>query len=104
MVARLLTLGQYLQPSKDHLPVARFVSPEEFEQPGRNCQGDGIFQCCQRPYGALILSCRSAGESSTAGTVIAETQDLAPAGMGSQPVVSDANHTVPSDSRDNPVE
>ena len=26
----MLTLGQYLQPSKDHLPVKRFVSPEEF--------------------------------------------------------------------------
>jgi lipoic acid synthetase len=28
---RLLTLGQYLQPSKSHLEVARFVRPEEFE-------------------------------------------------------------------------
>ena len=27
----LLTLGQYLQPSADHLPVARYVPPEEFE-------------------------------------------------------------------------
>jgi lipoic acid synthetase len=27
----LLTLGQYLQPSRHHLPVARFVTPEEFE-------------------------------------------------------------------------
>ncbi len=27
-----LTLGQYLQPSKFHLPVARFVTPEEFDQ------------------------------------------------------------------------
>ncbi len=28
----MLTLGQYLQPSKHHLPVARFVHPDEFEQ------------------------------------------------------------------------
>jgi lipoic acid synthetase len=28
----ILTLGQYLQPSKEHLPVARFVPPEEFEK------------------------------------------------------------------------
>ena len=28
----MLTLGQYLQPSRDHLPVERFVTPEEFEQ------------------------------------------------------------------------
>lgn len=26
----ILTLGQYLQPSKDHLPVERFVHPDEF--------------------------------------------------------------------------
>lgn len=29
---RILTLGQYLQPSKAHLPVMRFVPPEEFEK------------------------------------------------------------------------
>jgi lipoic acid synthetase len=29
---RILTLGQYLRPSKAHLPVARYVSPEEFEE------------------------------------------------------------------------
>jgi lipoic acid synthetase len=28
---RFLTIGQYLQPTKEHLPVERFVSPEEFE-------------------------------------------------------------------------
>ncbi len=28
----MLTLGQYLQPSRDHLPVDRFVSPAEFDQ------------------------------------------------------------------------
>ena len=28
----MLTLGQYLQPSRDHLPVKRFVTPEEFDQ------------------------------------------------------------------------
>lgn len=28
----MLTLGQYLQPSLDHLPVARYVNPEEFKR------------------------------------------------------------------------
>ncbi|MEX0963698.1 MAG: lipoyl synthase [Pseudohongiellaceae bacterium] len=28
----MVTLGQYLQPSKDHLKVERFVHPDEFEQ------------------------------------------------------------------------
>lgn len=28
----MLTLGQYLQPSRHHLPVSRTCSPEEFDQ------------------------------------------------------------------------
>ncbi|MBU6951856.1 MULTISPECIES: lipoyl synthase [unclassified Hahella] len=28
----MLTLGQYLAPSKDHLPVVRFVHPDEFKE------------------------------------------------------------------------
>ncbi|GAA3922604.1 lipoyl synthase [Litoribacillus peritrichatus] len=31
----MITLGQYLQPSKDHLPVDRFVTPEEFDELGQ---------------------------------------------------------------------
>jgi lipoic acid synthetase len=27
----ILTLGQYLQPTKEHLPVERFVHPDEFK-------------------------------------------------------------------------
>ena len=30
----MITLGQYLQPSRDHLAVERFVTPEEFDQFG----------------------------------------------------------------------
>ncbi|MEN8259307.1 MAG: lipoyl synthase [Pseudomonadota bacterium] len=28
----MLTIGQYLQPSKDHLPVRRYAAPEEFQR------------------------------------------------------------------------
>ena len=28
---QILTIGQYLRPSKDHLPIDRYVSPQEFE-------------------------------------------------------------------------
>jgi lipoic acid synthetase len=28
----MITIGQYLQPSRDHLPVDRFVTPEEFKE------------------------------------------------------------------------
>ncbi|MBK8452904.1 MAG: lipoyl synthase [Thiofilum sp.] len=31
----MLTLGQYLQPSRDHLPVVRFVHPDEFAELAR---------------------------------------------------------------------
>lgn len=27
----ILTIGQYLQPTKDHLPVERYITPDEFE-------------------------------------------------------------------------
>ena len=29
---KMLTIGQYLQPSKKHLPVARYVTPKEFNE------------------------------------------------------------------------
>ena len=28
----MLTLGQYLQPTRQHLPVVRYVEPDEFSQ------------------------------------------------------------------------
>lgn len=31
----MITLGQYLQPSRDHLPVDRFVHPDEFDEYAR---------------------------------------------------------------------
>jgi len=38
----LITLGQYLQPSKAHLAVARYLSPEEFDELGRVAAGLGF--------------------------------------------------------------
>ena len=35
----MLTLGQYLQPSPEHLPVVRYVPPEEFDELGRRPAG-----------------------------------------------------------------
>jgi lipoic acid synthetase len=45
----MLTLGQYLQPSKDHLPVARFVSPEEFDQLGEVAKEMGFSSVASGP-------------------------------------------------------
>jgi lipoic acid synthetase len=28
----ILTLGQYLQPTREHLPIVRFVHPDEFAE------------------------------------------------------------------------
>ncbi|HUV30935.1 MAG TPA: lipoyl synthase [Acidobacteriota bacterium] len=38
----ILTIGQYLSPSSDHLPVVRYVPPEEFELLGRLARDAGI--------------------------------------------------------------
>jgi lipoic acid synthetase len=38
----LLTLGQYLRPSPSHLPVARWVTPSEFDELGAYARGLGF--------------------------------------------------------------
>ena len=39
-----LTLGQYLRPSPQHLPVVRYVPPEEFEELGHAAKAMGFKQ------------------------------------------------------------
>jgi lipoic acid synthetase len=46
---KMLTLGQYLQPSKDHLAVDRFVSPEEFEALGEIAKEMGFSRVASGP-------------------------------------------------------
>ncbi len=45
----MLTLGQYLQPSKAHLPVQRYVTPEEFADYGRVAKELGFKQVASAP-------------------------------------------------------
>jgi len=47
---KMLTLGQYLQPSKDHLPVARFVPPEEFDRWRRRALDMGFTEAASGPF------------------------------------------------------
>lgn len=47
---RLLTLGQYLQPGKNHLPVKRFVPPEEFEDLKMEALKMGFSQVAGGPF------------------------------------------------------
>lgn len=45
-----LTLGQYLQPTFDHLPVERYVTPEEFETLGQLAKRMGFAQVASGPF------------------------------------------------------
>ena len=45
----MITLGQYLQPSRDHLPVERFVTPEEFDEFGRIAEELGFKSVASGP-------------------------------------------------------
>ena len=45
-----LTLGQYLQPSTHHLPVARYLPPEEFEELGRIARSLGFAEVASGPF------------------------------------------------------
>ena len=45
----MLTLGQYLQPSRYHLPVERFVEPAEFADLGEYAQGLGFTSVASAP-------------------------------------------------------
>ncbi|MFY9707251.1 MAG: lipoyl synthase, partial [Desulfobacterales bacterium] len=47
---RMLTMGQYLQPSKDHLPVARFVPPAEFDQWRQTAFQMGFSEVASGPF------------------------------------------------------
>jgi lipoic acid synthetase len=56
---RMLTLGQYLQPSKDHLPVKRYIPPEEFEEWRKTALQIGFAEVASGPF---VRSSYHAGE------------------------------------------
>ncbi|QRN03367.1 lipoyl synthase [Legionella sp. MW5194] len=45
----ILTLGQYLQPTKNHLPVARYVTPEQFIEFREIGLSKGFFEVASGP-------------------------------------------------------
>jgi lipoic acid synthetase len=45
----MLTLGQYLQPSRHHLAVERFVTPEEFQQLAKDGEAMGFKNVASAP-------------------------------------------------------
>ncbi len=46
----LLTVGQYLRPSPRHLPVDRYVPPEEFDELGRMARRLGFARVASGPF------------------------------------------------------
>ncbi len=46
----LLTVGQYLRPSENHLPVERYIPPEEFEEIGALARGMGFRAVASGPF------------------------------------------------------
>jgi len=55
----MLTLGQYLQPSPEHLPVERYLPPEEFEEIGALTRKLGFRMVASGPF---VRSSYHAGE------------------------------------------
>ena len=55
----VVTFGQYLRPQKRHLPVQRFVSPEEFRQWRQRAEDMGFAYCASGP---MVRSSYRAGE------------------------------------------
>ena len=53
-----LTIGQYLQPTAKHHPIARFVTPDEFESLHDHRPRQGLPDGGVLPADALLASCR----------------------------------------------
>ncbi|MDD4906743.1 MAG: lipoyl synthase, partial [Methylobacter tundripaludum] len=45
----MLTIGQYLQPSKAHLPVQSYITPEQFDEYGSVAKALGFKQVASAP-------------------------------------------------------
>jgi lipoic acid synthetase len=46
----ILTMGQYLQPSREHLPVERFIPPEEFDRWRERALLMGFLEVASGPF------------------------------------------------------
>lgn len=56
----MLTIGQYLQPSKNHLPIAEYIAPEQFEDYKKAALERGIKYVASSP---LVRSSYNAAEN-----------------------------------------
>ncbi len=65
----LLTLGQYLRPTANHLPVERWVTPEQFEQYRSWALSKGFIECISGPLVRSSYRAEQALEKNNAGLV-----------------------------------
>ncbi len=65
--ARFITIGQYLQPTKQHLPVERYVHPDQFLEYARFAKSIGVEKI---QAGPLVRSSYHAGEELAADGVL----------------------------------
>lgn len=75
----VLTLGQYLRPSLPHLPVERYVSPEEFDRLGELARSAGFMYVASGP---MVRSSYRAAELLVEGMIRQSRQGLATAHRG----------------------
>jgi lipoic acid synthetase len=65
----LLTLGQYLQPTAHHLPIERFVTPEEFDRYRDWALAEGFRECVSGPLVRSSYRAELALQGNNAGLV-----------------------------------
>lgn len=63
----ILTLGQYLRPTANHLPVARFVTPAEFDRHREHALALGFLECVSGPLVRSSYRAEQALERNNAG-------------------------------------
>jgi lipoyl synthase len=68
----VLTLGQYLRPSLQHLPVEKYVSPEDFTQLGKRAEAKGFMYVASGP---MVRSSYRAGEFFIEGAIKGRKQN-----------------------------
>jgi lipoic acid synthetase len=64
---RILTLGQYLQPSAAHLPVVRYIAPQEFAALRREALAMGFSEAASGPFVRSSYHAREAFEAMSEG-------------------------------------
>jgi lipoic acid synthetase len=60
-----LTLGQYLRPTPEHLPVVRYLPPDEFDDLGRSARRMGFAQVASGPFVRSSYHAREMAEGSS---------------------------------------